>query len=69
MESNNIVTAPQVAEVEEFYEFWKRNHTGSLSSFYEFMTTPTPERDEFLTQWEAKTVFNGSIASVTLILG
>lgn len=69
MESNNIVTAPQVAEVDEYYEFWLRDHSGSLSSFYDFMTTPTLARDEFLTQYEAKTQFNGSIVSVTLILG
>lgn len=69
MESNNIVTAPQVAEVDEFFEFWQRNHIGSLNKFYEFMMTPTPERDEFLTQWGAKTEFNGSVAAVTLILG
>ncbi len=69
MESNNIVTAPQVAEVDEFFEFWQQNHTGSLQKFYEFITTPSAERDEYLTQWGAKTEFNGSVATVTLILG
>lgn len=69
MESNNIVSAPQVAEIEVFYGLWKHNHTGTLSDFYVFLTTPGIERDEFLAQHGAEAGFSGGIAFITLTAG
>ena len=66
MESNNIIAAPQVKDVGHFYELWKRDHAGGLSSFYEFMTTPTVERDKFISSSYHTVQFNGAVASQIL---
>lgn len=68
MESNNIITAPEVDGVHIFYEKWAQTHTGSVTSFYNFMTTPTPEREEFINSLgpDAVHTFNGGVAEVIL---
>lgn len=68
MESNNINTAPQVDGVHLFYPKWQQNHTGSLKAFYEFMTTPSAEREEFINSlgYEVAHTFNGGVAEETL---
>ncbi len=48
MESNNIIAAPQNNSVEELYSYWQQNHVGSMRAFYEFLTVPSIERDEFM---------------------
>lgn len=68
MESNNILAAPQIANVAAFYQEWRRNHVGGLKVFYEFMTTPTPERDRFLVDMGAVTEFSGAVVTTTLKL-
>jgi len=65
METNNIVAAPQMAEVDTFYEIWKRSHTGSRTTFFKFLTTPSADRDEFLNSFSAETSFTGAIAATT----
>lgn len=66
MESNNILAAPQIANAAAFYTEWRRNNVGSLNAFYEFMTTPTPERDRFLIEMGAVTEFAGAVVTTTL---
>lgn len=68
MESNNIITAPQVDGVHIFYQVWKQNHTGSQKAFYEFMTTPSAEREEFINSLGEKVehTFKGGVAEVIL---
>ena len=66
MESNNILAAPQIADVAAYYQEWRRNHVGSRKVFYEFMTTPTPERDRFLVEKGAITEFSGAVVTTTL---
>lgn len=66
MESNNILAAPQIADVDAFYTEWRRNHVGSKKAFYEFMTTPSPERDRFLVEMDAVTEFAGAVVTTTL---
>lgn len=68
MESNNIVTAPQLSDVDEFYEAWRSSHVGSLASFYRFMTTPSVERDKFVREMDAVIDCGGMVVSVTLEL-
>lgn len=68
METNNVITAPQLDGVEKVYKKWKENHTGSLKTFYTFITTPSPQRDDFINSLEPVTVFNGAVASVTVKL-
>ena len=48
MERNNIVVSPQIEGVSVIYDIWLRNHYGSEKTFYEFMVTPTPEREMFI---------------------
>lgn len=48
MESNNIISAPQITDFAGLYKDWTVNHTGSQRDFLLFMTTPSPEREEFL---------------------
>lgn len=56
---NNIVLAPCTTQVTELYNFWKENHTGRLTDFYKFLTSPTDQRDRFLSGLENKSEFNG----------
>lgn len=66
MSKNNIITAPQVANIDKLYKIWKRTHMGSLSKFYEFMTAPSSERDMFVSSLESNVDFKGSIAVITV---
>lgn len=66
MEINNTVTAPQLADVTRYYEKWKTSHAGSLRAFLDFMTTPSSERDNFVSSLGPVIKFNGSVATVTL---
>lgn len=66
MESNNILAAPQIADVDAFYTEWRRNYIGGKKVFYEFMTTPSPERDRFMVEMGAITEFAGAIVTTTL---
>lgn len=66
MEQNNIIAAPQIANVSETFSLWKRSHTGSLSKFYEFITTPSSERARFIAGLNREMTFNGSVVSVTI---
>lgn len=68
MEKNNIIAAPQVANTAKLYEIWRRNHVGSVSTFYAFLTTPTVERDEFLSENNPATKFSGSVVTETVEL-
>lgn len=68
MDKNNVTTAPQVHDFFYFYEKWKRDHVGSEKTFYSFMTTPGPDRDEFMNSLapEVSLDFRGAVAEVTL---
>ena len=68
MESNNIITAPQLDSISYFYEIWSRSHVGSYDDFICFMTTPGAERDAFLSsiaQTHASLEFKRGVASLT----
>ena len=60
---NNIVTAPQIVDVDSLYEIWRQSYPGSRAMFYSFLTTPSPERDIFLNGFSTEITFNGAIAS------
>lgn len=63
MERNDIVTAPQIVDVDNLYGIWKQSHTGSRASFFNFLTTPGVERDDFLGKFNTEISFNGAIAA------
>ena len=48
MNKNNITIAPSVSGVLDLYEIWKETNFGTEDMFYEFLTTPSIERTEFL---------------------
>ena len=56
---NNIILAPSSSQVTELYELWKENHSGKLTDFYKFLTSPTDQRDRFLSGLENKSEFYG----------
>lgn len=51
---NNIILAPSSSQVTELYKLWRENHAGRLSDFYKFLTSPTDQRDRFLSGLENK---------------
>ncbi len=66
METNNIVTAPQIADVDSLFGFWKRTRLGNRTTFYRFMTTPSVERDSFINTCIFETSFNGAVAATSI---
>lgn len=63
---NNVVSAPQLADVAKYYDIWRQTHAGSLRTFINFMVMPSPERDSFVNSLGPEISFNGSVAVVTL---
>lgn len=68
MESNNIISAPQILDFAGLYKGWSANHTGSQRDFLLFMTTPSREREEFLLQLgdRVQTRNTGNIAEIVI---
>lgn len=60
MDTNTVIAAPASVDVETLFEKWKQSHSGSLATFYEFMTTPTIERELFLNSCTSRTVHNSA---------
>ena len=56
---NNIILAPSSSQVTELYKLWKENHSGKLTDFYKFLTSPTDQRDRFLSGLENNSEFYG----------
>ena len=56
---NNIILAPSSSQVTELYKLWKENHSGKLTDFYKFLTSPTDQRVRFLSGLENKSEFYG----------
>lgn len=48
MKEITILAAPQAYLSEYLYERWMIDHTGTEDDFYAFLTTPSVERDAFL---------------------
>lgn len=66
MEANNIIAAPQVADVNELYANWHIANVGNMVQFYKFLTTPGPERDEFINANAVDISFAGSVLMTTV---
>lgn len=68
METNSIITAPQIDGTHLAYEVWSRSHVGSVKQFLEFMTQPSAEREEFLASLGdcVTTSFTGNVAELTI---
>lgn len=67
MESNSIVTAPMISDVDSLYDYWRQMYYGSKSSFYEFMTVPSIDRDRFMSACSMDYVRDGKV--VMLFIG
>lgn len=71
MKKNDAMAAPAVADMAKYYELWHTDHPGSFMEFCRFMTTPSQEREEWMSQyidagsyhWTTK----DGIATITLI--
>lgn len=66
METNNIITAPQVADVNTLYKVWGETNVGDKEQFYKFLTTPSTERAEFINAQHVEISFFGSSLMVTV---
>ena len=63
MERNNIICAVQVVDAEVTEEIWKGSlfFNGSCT-FYEFMTRPSAQREEFIGMLKQSHEFSGNCA-------
>lgn len=59
MKKNNIVIAPQIESMGSLYTEWSRENYGTEKQFYEFLTTPSMKRSEFLTHHNVEFLVNG----------
>ena len=56
MDHNTTLAAPASVHVSALFDRWKLTHTGTISDFYKFITSPTMERDVFLSSCPRRTV-------------
>lgn len=67
MDSNSVITAPQLENAHAIYDVWRKNHVGTFESFYSFMTTPSVARDRFISQLNVTHGFAEGIITTTVI--
>ena len=66
MKTNNIVSAPQIDNFDEIYTLWRDQFNAGRHAFYEFMTTPSPERSRFILKCKLSVKFIGGVAIQTV---
>lgn len=59
----NVNLAPQTGQAAELYAVWRRDHIGTRADFREFLTTPSPERDSWLSGRDASVSVDGPAVS------
>ncbi len=52
MISTNPISAPQVINGNLLFSVWKKQYSDSKEAFYDFLTTPSHERDQFLEEYK-----------------
>ncbi len=62
MKRNQINTAPYLPDFNGVFEKWQSTHRGDRQDFYEFITRPSAERDEFLITLKRNPVFTEQLA-------
>lgn len=63
---NRFTAAPQAKDFNALFLQWKKSYPGGFNKFYEFMTTPSVERDVFLARFETEIKFKGNICVLTV---
>lgn len=48
METIDTLSAPQVKNFYLWFKVWRLHHAGNEKDFYDFMTTPSLEREDFI---------------------
>lgn len=66
MKKDYQTAAVQIADVEAVYQLWRRTHTGGKSAFYDFMTEPSFERDEFVNGMRSTIELHGHTIAKTI---
>ena len=61
MKSNNIIASPATDSFESLYHVWQNTHIGSKKDFYRFMTTPTVDRDSFMSTVKTELRYTGNV--------
>ena len=58
MDANTIISAPSTGDATALFDRWKLTHSGKLSDFLRFLSTPSMERDVFLDSCNRSIVVN-----------
>lgn len=66
MERNNAISAPQIPDVASLYGEWQRVRVGSRADFFQFLTTPTAERETFLASRMTIHHISGGVAAAVV---
>ena len=66
MEQSNNVTAPTFDNADAIFDIWRQDHTGSRRAFYEFIVTPSVDRDLFIRKLNISYSFIRNVACQTL---
>ncbi|MBD5237504.1 MAG: hypothetical protein HDS62_08260 [Bacteroidales bacterium] len=61
MKASNPITAPQIKEAAPLYRLWKGEQAKDENDFYEFITTPSRERDEFVAGLKSEYSLDGCV--------
>ena len=48
MDRDRIISAPCTTDTEALLQSWHASHQGTTADFYQFITTPSADRDLFL---------------------
>lgn len=69
MDSNNLISAPQINGVDRVFKIWEESLYGSMGDrdgFYRFMTVPSSERSEFIDLLQLNLKFDNSVLLSTI---
>lgn len=62
MTTDNLQAAPIVTSVQALAEAWQQQYPAAADDFYPFITTPSPQRDQFLYRCQPAVTFLGEVA-------
>lgn len=64
---NTVVSAPQLPDFGAMFAVWRNVCLGDEEAFYRFMSSPSPERSEFLAEFKSEVVVSGPVALVNFL--
>lgn len=67
MEKNSTTAAPQFENMSGVYDRWLDTHTGTEREFLDFISTPSAERDMFLSRLKTRHEVSEGVLLTTYI--